>query len=423
MNTTDRQLQPFLIARYPLPFAALLAVVWLAVPPLAFSDIAPDPISGGVNFSGSTKEVEMSEEQVTLDITATRCTTNAVFQMKNLTDKPVTMEVGFPFAYASDLQAFSVKVDGDAVENVAEKSLGKRQKWYVWTMTFPAGKVTAVEVDYWNDLKAKAGWSAGIHSVPDLLLSFTSFKTKPKGQATEDEVRQFDELKARLQHGNVRYIMKTGAGWAGNIGKCRVEAKFHGFASDSLITRFPSENEEYQFRDPQIRPDGLVWELEDFEPKDDISFQVSPHFTHRELKELIEITLKDHPHHPRLTLLLGEYCESPEEKQRHKKMVDEMLAAWSTRFAIDGPDYIDKEHAQESLQVWFTVRKLTIYRLDENPLDDARRRKLLPTIKAIVQKMQSQLPKGLASTDRLNEYQVKTFRSEADRIFKWTEDQ
>ena len=80
--------------------------------------------------------------------TATRCDTNALFQMKNLTDAAVTMEVGFPFAYPDDLRDFKVKVDGKTVENLADKSVGKRQKWKVWTMTFPAGKVTAVEVDY-----------------------------------------------------------------------------------------------------------------------------------------------------------------------------------------------------------------------------------------------------------------------------------
>jgi hypothetical protein len=332
------------------------------------------------------------------------------------------MEVGFPFAYASDLQGFSVKVDGEPVTDVGEKSLGKRRKWMVWRMTFPAGRVTEVEVDYWNDLKGTYSWLAGIHSVPGALLSLTPFNTKPKGQATEEDARQHEELKARLQHGNVKYIMKTGAGWAGNIGKCRVEAKFHGFTTESLISRFPYKNEEYQFRDPEVLETGLVWELEDFEPKDDISFQVSPHFTHQELKDLIEATLKDHPHHPRLTLLLGEYCELPEEKARHEKMVDEMLAAWSTRFAIEGPDYIDKDHASLSIQVWSTVRKLTFDRPADEPLDDARLRKLLPTVKALVQKMQSQVPKGRARTDHLNEYQVTTFRGDADRMLKWIEE-
>ena len=180
-------------------------------------------------------------------------------------------------------------------------------------------------------------------------------------------------MKLRLQHGEVRYIMKTGAGWAGNIGKARIEAKFDGFNSDSLITRYPLSNEEYQFYDPQVRRDGLVWELRDFEPKDDIFFQVSPHFTHQELRALVEGTLKQHPNHPRLTLLLGDYCESTEEQRRQGKLVDEMLAHWSTRFAIDGPDYVDKEFAQQSFQVWFAIRSLTINRLEENSLDDARR--------------------------------------------------
>ncbi len=412
-----------LLAALRLVCVALLAVSWLTVPSVVVGDIAPDPLSGGVNFSGSTDQVEMSEEAVTLNVTATRCDTNGLFQMKNLTDAPVTMEVGFPFAYPDDLRDFKVKVDGKTIENVADKSVGKRQKWKVWTMTFPAGKVTAVEVDYWNKLTAKYSWVSGIDSVPNMLLGVSPLKAKPTGQATEEEQRQFNELAARLQHREVRYILKTGAGWAGKIGKCRIEAKFGGFTWDNLITRFPWKNES-QVRDPQIHRERLVWELVDFEPKDDIFFQISPHITRRELWELIEVALKNHPHHPQLTLLYGEFCEFPVEKQRHQRMMDDMLASWSTRLAIDGPDYVDKEHAQHSFRVWFVVRDLTIYRRNNESLSEARRKKLLPTIKALAQRMQSQLPpKGQATTDRLNKNQVTTFRLESQKVLEWVEEE
>lgn len=101
-----------------------------------------------------------------------------------------------------------------------------------------------------------------------------------------------------------------------------------------------------------------------------------------------------------------------------------MLAAWSSRFAIDGPDYVDKEHAQESFRVWFVVRAMTIQRADAEPLSEARRMKLLPTIKALVQRMQSQLPpESEASTNRLSKFQVSTFRLESQRILEWVDEQ
>lgn len=130
-----------------------------------------------------------------------------------------------------------VKVDGKVVENPADKSVDRRTKWKVWTMAFPAKKVTTVEVEYWNRIKARSSGVSGIDSVPDMLLSLTAYKRKPIGQATAEEMRQYNELAGKLNHGEIRYILTTGAGWAGKIGKCRVEARFDGFTSDNLITR------------------------------------------------------------------------------------------------------------------------------------------------------------------------------------------
>jgi len=405
--------------------ATLVAIGCLIVPTAVRGDIAPDPISGGVNFSGSTNKVEMSEESVTLKVSATRCETNALFEMKNLTDADVTMEVGFPFGYPDDLRDFQVKVAGKEVADVADKSLGKRVKWKVWKMTFPANAVTAVEVDYWNELKATYSWTSVAESVPGILLNVTPYKSKPKGQATEEDQRQHNELAARLQHGEVRYILKTGAGWAGKIGKCRVEAKFDGFTTASLISKFPYKNEEYLPRDPKIESDRLVWELKDFEPKDDIFFQVSPHITRQEMKELIEATLKEHPHHPKLVRLLADYCEFPDEKRQYEDLVDEMLTAWSTRFAIDGPDYVDKEHEQLSIRVWFSLRDMTIQLDDREPLSAARKKKLLPIVKALAERMQSQMPPNgqIKRTEHLNEHQVKTFQFESAKVLTWVTEQ
>jgi hypothetical protein len=406
-----------------LPTAILLACAALSIPAIATADIAPDPLSGGVNFSGSTNAVAMSEESVTLSVSPSRCTTKAIFWMKNLTDAPVTMQVGFPYSYPDDLQDFQVRVEGKEVEKVADDSLGKRRMWKVWTMTFPASKVTKVEVEYWNELEATYSWVTGIDSVPGLLLGVTPFKTKPKGEATAADERQYQTLAAKLQHREVGYILRTGAGWAGNIGKCRIEVKFDGLTSDNLITRYPLENPEYLPRDPQVARTGLVWVLEDFEPKDDIRFQISPQITQQEVKQQIAAALKEHPHHVKLTLLWGEYCSTSDEQQQHQQQVDEMLAAWSKKMAIDGPDYVDREHADQSFRVWFFVRRLPNSEKDE-ALSDARLKKLLPTIKAIALRMQSQLPpEGQARTERLNEYQVKTFRAETVRVLAWVQEQ
>ncbi|MDC0274249.1 MAG: DUF4424 family protein [Planctomycetaceae bacterium] len=401
---------------------ACLAIGLLSIADISLADIAPDPLSGGVSLSGTTKSVEMSEEVVTLKISESSCTTNAVFMMKNLTDVDVTMDVGFPYAYPDDLREFEVKVGGQVVQDVALKSLGRRRKWKVWTMTFPANAITTVEVDYWNELQQTNSWTMGIESVPNLLLKLTPWKSKTERQATPEEKRQYEELAERLQHRQVGYILRTGAGWAGNIGKCRIEAKFDGITSENLITQYPIANEEYLPRDPQVREDGLVWVLEDFEPKQDISFQISPYITQQEVKDLIEENLKQHPHHPQLTGLYGHYCDSPEEQITYLLMIDDMLAVWSKKFAIDGPDYIDRDHASQSFKVWFLVRDMTIRQNARRPLTDARRKKLLPVIQKIAERMRSQMPSAdQERSDRLNTYQVKTFRRESAEVLAWCE--
>lgn len=422
MNVADRDLRPlFLVA---VRLVTVVAFGWFAVPTVLLADIAPDPLRGGVNFSGSTDQVRMSEESVTLKVSATRCATNAVFQMKNLTAVDVRMEVGFPFAYPDDLREFGVKVDGKPIQNVVEDTLGRRRKWKVWTMTFPAGAETKVEVNYWNELQADYSWISGFESVPDLLLGLTPYKQKPKGQATEADQREHNELARRLRHVQVGYILKTGAGWAGTIGKCRIEAQFDGFSSENLITRFPLANKDYLPRDPQVERDKLVWVLTDFEPKHDISFQISPNITRAELKELIEANLKQRLHHSRLIRVFGDSYDSPQEIKRHEQLVDEMIAAWSKRFAVEGPDYVDREHAQQSIQVWFTVRELTFQRREQPPLGDERKKKLLPAFKEIAQRLKAQMPpEGTSRTEHLNEYQVKTFREESEQMLKWVDDQ
>lgn len=422
MNVADRELRP----RFPVAvrLVTLVAFVWFAVPTVLLGDIAPNPLRGGVNFSGSTDQVRMSEESVTLKVSATRCATNAVFQMKNLTAVDVRMEVGFPFAYPDDLRDFGVKVDGKPIQNVVEDTLGRKRKWKVWTMTFPAGAESKVEVNYWNELQADYSWVLGFESVPDLLLGLTPYKQKPKGQATEADQREHNELARRLRHMQVGYILTTGAGWAGTIGKCRIEAQFDGFSTESLITRFPLANKDYLPRDPQVERDKLVWVLTDFEPKHDISFQISPNITRTELKELIEANLKQRPHHSLLIRVFGDSCDSPQEIKRHEQLVDEMIAAWSKRFAVEGPDYVDREHAQQSIRVWFTVRELTFQRREQPPLGDERKKKLLPAFKEIAQRLKAQMPPvGTSRTEHLNEYQVKTFRQESEQMLKWVDDQ
>jgi hypothetical protein len=420
MNTIS--LYPAVIRR---ACAVVAAVGWFALSPAALGDIAPDPLSGGVNFTGTTDQVRMQEESVTLTISTKRCATHALFLMKNLTDQDVTMRVGFPFSYPDDLREFKVKVDGKEIEDVDEALFKGRKDWKVWTMTFPAGTLTKVEVDYWNVPRSLSGWwswwKVGSESLPGVVLGNTPYSRKPKGEATEAEQRQHDDLEQRLWHADLSYILETGAGWAGTIGKCRVEAKFEGFTTDCLITKFPKGNKEIKsYRPPEIEMEKLVWVLDDFEPSTNIHFQISPYITRQELRKFIEVRLREQPHHPDLTLVLGDYCDSPEEKQQQERRIDEMLAAWSTRFAVEGPDYVDRREASLSIHVWFTVCSLTTKSRTPEQLEEDRKKKLLPYIKAIAERMQAQLQHR---SEHLNDYQVRSFWKESKEVLRWVEEQ
>ncbi len=412
-----RSRRPVGDGRLRFPIAVLSGLAWLLPTAAAVGDIAPDPLGGGVNMLGKSDAVRMAGEVVTLTVTPDRCTTHAVFQMKNLTADDVTMEVGFPFAYPTDLEQFTVDVDGKAMKDVSLKSRGRRRKWYVWDMTFPAEKTTTVTVDYQSQLDwPHHSWNFDGGNVQNLLLSFTAARVK-RQQATEEEKLRYEVLKKRLRYEQVQYIMTTGAGWAGTIGSARIEAKFQGFTSDNLVTRYPKPGTG-QFSTPTVKRDGLIWEKKDFEPTNDIVFYLSPNITRRELKAWAADLLRERPHHPELTRMVVALADGPQETARADALFDAMLVHWSTRMTFDGPGSDDPRRSRLSVDAWNAARSVT-YAWNPRPPRPARARRLAPVLTKFADEMLAQLPPVGETSNRLTDGQIEFSRRGAEELRTW----
>ncbi len=279
-----------------LPAFALLVV---AAPGLA--DIAPEPQFGESLAPRRPTEVAMREETVRTRLERDRATVRAEFVLEN-TGPATTLEVGFPdVAYPADhaadgppvglsgvmLQAFRVRVDGapvpityrhvpigesrESLDSSRERIAALREQiraerdpgraaalggelaeeekrisggpgaekewafrgWLVWTMSLREAERRVVAVSYWVSYEGH----------------------KESGPLNE---RRF------------RYVLRTGAGWKGPIGRARILVSFDEGVSLRHVRRAeppPTSREE----------SGLAWDFRDLEPDRDIELVVAEH--------------------------------------------------------------------------------------------------------------------------------------------------
>jgi hypothetical protein len=175
----------------------LLLMTWMAY---VAADVAPEPLmTGGNNISPKSQSadfrVEMSWEEVDLYPArgSNRC--EAVFGMRNTGTDDVTMEVGFPSLYQVEMHDFKAWVDDQPIEAAYVKVPGYRGRftsWMTWSMTFPAGKEVKIKVSYW---------------------------TRPKREESYLHRELPETLRDRICKLNSGYVLRTGKGWHGPIGK------------------------------------------------------------------------------------------------------------------------------------------------------------------------------------------------------------
>lgn len=233
--------------RGPLPVSGrmrrmktLLAGLLLAA--AATADIAPEPLLTGGNAMaprGKDIAVEMTWEEVDITPTAATNSVVAVFRLRNTADAAVALQVGFPSYNEIPLRDFQAEVDGKPQAATEEKErLNERRflAWMCWTMEFAAGQERTVKVSYRVEME---------HIFPH-----SEYADLP------------DDLQRTIWPYRSGYVLRTGAGWKGNIGKAVIRIHYGDEVKKANVSRLlPDLGWAY---DEKSRVDTLV--LENFEP-------------------------------------------------------------------------------------------------------------------------------------------------------------
>lgn len=224
----------------------LLLVVLLAFPQPALADIAPpiNPPGAALEPGAESTAVEMRAETVLIDVKdggtnnlgVARVT--ADFSMHNPSSQAEQLAVRFPisandgrFEYP-EIANISIRVDGRAVRysRVDYPSLrwgDEELPWAEFNVDFPAGADTLIQVSY--DLQGSG------------YFPYTAFY----------------------------YVLHTGAGWSGNIGRAEITLRLPYPANPQNVVL------DYQIGWAETTPGGVIdgnevrWIFEDFEPGDD----------------------------------------------------------------------------------------------------------------------------------------------------------
>lgn len=274
---------------------ALAALVTAAVP--AAADIGPKPTSSGRTPGPSAQTgpsgkdvagigVRMEAEDVRLLLRRDgpdkeKLDVHAVFSMRNDGDAE-TFETGFPVGAYRNMDAFSVEIDGKAIDfDIVDRAAsapaeaqggGARRRdphpdwWYVWTATYPARTVSTHVVKYTVALER-----GGV----------------------------------RKHNGVAGYVLHTGAGWKGTIGRAVVTLRTgEGFTLDHLQRYAPK-------RGGARHADRIEWSWTDLEPtkEDDLMVLYFNEPLTDELAEVREKAKTSWSERARLAGYLGEATE------------------------------------------------------------------------------------------------------------------
>ena len=216
-------------------------------------DIAPNPVSrvGESLAPRKPTAVEMSAETVRITLLEDTARIEASFTLLNTSTEKEDLDVGFPRSVQPEesrwhpkegltvgrwgpasLREFTAKVDGVEVKAEPRTGLPKQeyQGWLCWRMSFEANQKRTVEVRYIAD--------------------------------TRDD--NYSEPSA-LQNRQVTYILKTGAGWKGNIGEAVLILNLEGRSGDHVTRVAPEPTEK--------SAGAWTWRMKDFEPTADVLIQ------------------------------------------------------------------------------------------------------------------------------------------------------
>ena len=271
--------RPILVA-----LCAALAVPTAYVGPAAYADIAPNPTTKAQSLTPKDKtSVSMDAEKVEVTLSENNARVKATFWMQNTAKESASLEVGFPDQdrpFEERGSAFTdLKVTVDGAEQKVEPYDPARQPdgsyryesgmdttaWFLWKMTFGPEQKRKIVVEY--DCKTYQTWSGDA-------------PTWTKEDATEldmfeGRIAESDAFKKKYPDGSMMrakgayglkvkrdrefsYVLATGAGWAGPIGKGLIQVKLTDAAARCVESLNP--------RGATWQSDIISWSFENLEP-------------------------------------------------------------------------------------------------------------------------------------------------------------
>lgn len=375
----------------------------------ARADIAPDPLSGGKNLSVKGKEktsVAMVDEVIKLRLSKDICQVDVMFTMKNIGKTPESIEVGFPCNYENELKKFKATVDDTPVkvshktetrmEPYLEFQRETKTLWETWEMKFDPEKDVKIGVSYFTELKDNHWHRIFELPVASNLAAFVPLKNRAA-------------LEKKLASRQIDYYLRTGSHWSGPIGRCRIEVTFDGLTTDNIDLSKPFFERERA----TITGNKIVWDLKDYEPKQDVQLSITPGITGKETLALLENTHKQHPESLEITFILSEFLTAANRQPEADKLLLELFTHWQDKIAIWSPDRNDVESLQRSSTVFYQIVKRTDESL--NPVEFLKPADFAPVIERIALRVQEQTK--LAAPQSKDS--VKLYLKNIDQMLAW----
>lgn len=254
--------------------SVLVLIISTAISP-SFSDEAPMPYPGVTLGPFLPTLVRMVEEEVWIEVQPHRVDVRAEFYFTN-TAETETLQVGFPdvvMAYSNSersrissdgphgyfgeptLKDVRITVNGELVEtSFASTPKGYYRGWILFDAVFPKDTEVTSTVEYW--VEPTVGYFRGL-----------------------------------LADQNFRYVLKTGAGWAGTIGKATIHMAIDPDIQESQIKSITPYRDYEDDR-------GLHWEFTDFEPHEDIRIAYQAYTPHTRIRQLQAYICKEKDDQP-----------------------------------------------------------------------------------------------------------------------------
>jgi hypothetical protein len=224
-----------------------ILLIFICLHTNVFADIAPFSIEAKSINPGNKTSIRMESEKVVIDLYNDSSVVTCQFHMKNLGEHE-KLRIGFPEMHffhfraikeSEKLERFKVKENGKEIRFYLSDSLKRDEEfrkkvdtyqniheWYLWDGEFEKEEAKTIEVQY----------------------------TLPYGALYKSNQRFFT------------YLLSTGAGWEGTIGKAEIIVNLKDIEMDSIVSKHPANC--------QVTNSQLIWNFEDFEPTNEHDIKV-----------------------------------------------------------------------------------------------------------------------------------------------------